>query len=283
MENISLQDEIQVQEIEKIEIDMLLEAIYRYYGFDFRNYAQSFLQRRILHCLHNENLTSISALQEKILREPEMMKKLFSTLSINVTEMFRDPTFFQSFRKNVIPLVKDFPDIRIWHVGCATGEEVYSLAILLYEEGIYEKAKIYATDINTKALDRAKKGSYSLANMQQYTKNYFEAGGRRAFSEYYKVVGEQVIFNPSLQKNIVFAEHNLVTDSSFNEFDIIFCRNVLIYFNRSLQNNVHQLLYESLSQSGFLGLGRREGIRFTSYGDHYEEIDSAEKLYHKIK
>ena len=283
MENNSIQDSTLIQEIEKIEMDMLLEAVYLYYGYDFRNYASSFLLRRVLHCVHNENLLSISALQEKILRNPEMMKRLFATLSINVTEMFRDPTFFQSFRKNVIPIVREYPDIRIWHVGCATGEEVYSMAILLYEEGVYEKAKIYATDINTKALDQAKKGAYSIAHMQQYTKNYFEAGGRRAFSEYYKVVGEQVIFQPFLQKNIVFAEHNLVTDSSFNEFDIIICRNVLIYFNRSLQNNVHQLLYESLSVSGFLGLGKREGIRFTSYGNHYEEIDSAEKIYRKYK
>ena len=283
MKNISIQDSMTIQEIEKIEIELLLEAIYRYYGYDFRNYAQSFLQRRILHCAHNENLTSISALQEKILRDPEMMKKLFSNLSINVTEMFRDPAFFQSFRKNIIPMVRNYPDIRIWHVGCATGEEVYSMAILLYEEGVYEKARIYATDINTKALDQAKNGTYSLAHMQQYTKNYFEAGGRRAFSEYYKVVGEKVIFQPFLQKNMVFAQHNLVTDSSFNEFDIIICRNVLIYFNRSLQNNVHQLLYESLSLSGFLGLGKREGIRFTSYGNHYEEIDSAEKIYRKFK
>lgn len=283
MENNRIQDTIPFQEIEKIEMDLLLEAIYRYYGYDFRNYAQSFLQRRILHCVHNESLTSISALQEKILREPEMMKKLFSILSINVTEMFRDPAFFQSFRENIIPIVRNYSDIRIWHVGCATGEEVYSMAILLFEEGIYEKAKIYATDINTKALDQAKKGTYSIAHMQQYTKNYFEAGGRRAFSEYYKVVGEKVIFHPLLQKNMVFAEHNLVTDSSFNEFNIIICRNVLIYFNKSLQNDVHQLLYESLGLSGFLGLGKREGIRFTSYGNHYEEIDSAEKIYRKYK
>lgn len=283
MKNTSIQDSIEIQEIEKIEMDMLLEAIYRYYGYDFRNYARSFLLRRVMHCVHKENLKSISALQEKILRDPEMMRTLFSTLSINVTEMFRDPSFFQSFRKNVIPFVRDYPDIRIWHVGCATGEEVYSMAILLHEEGLYEKARIYATDINIKALNQAKRGTYSLAYMQQYTKNYFEAGGTRAFSEYYKVVGEKVVFHPFLQKNMVFAEHNLVTDSSFNEFDIIICRNVLIYFNKSLQNDVHKLLYESLSLSGFLGLGKREGIRFTSYGNHYEEIDSANKMYRKFK
>jgi chemotaxis protein methyltransferase CheR len=283
MKNKIIQDPIQSQEVENIEIDLLLEAIYRYYGYDFRNYAHSFIQRRILHRVRKENLASISALQEKILRDSETMKKLFSDFSINVTEMFRDPTFFKSFRNNLIPLVRDYPDIKIWHVGSSTGEEVYSMAILLHEEGIYEKVKIYATDINEKILEQAKKGIFSLANMQQYTKNYFEAGGIRAFSEYYQVVEDQVVFHPFLQKNIVFAEHNLVTDSSFNEFDIIICRNVLIYFNKSLQNDVHQLFYESLSLSGFLGLGKREGIRFTSHGNCYEEIDSTEKLYRKFK
>ncbi len=283
MENQIRQDAIQAQEIEKIEMDLLLEAIYRYYGYDFRNYARSFVQRRVLQRVRNENLTSISALQEKVLRDPDMMKRLFSDLSINVTEMFRDPSFFQSFRNNIIPFVRDYPDIRIWHVGCSTGEEVYSMAILLHEEGVYDKATIYATDINAKSLEQAKKGTFSLANMQLYTKNYMEAGGGRAFSEYYKVVGEKVVFHPFLQKNVMFAEHNLVTDSSFNEFDIIICRNVLIYFNKSLQNDVHQLFYESLSLSGFLGLGKREGIRFTSYGNCYKEVDSTEKLYRKYK
>ena len=210
------------------------------------------------------------------------MKRLFSHFSINVTEMFRDPEFFKSFRTNIIPFVRDYPNIRIWHVGCSTGEEVYSMAILLHEEGIYEKVKIYATDFNSKMLDQAKKGTFSLSNMQLYTKNYIEAGGKSDFSEYYKVVGEEVVFNPFLQKNMIYAEHNLVTDSSFNEFDIIICRNVLIYFNKSLQNEVHQLFYESLSLGGFLGLGKREGVRFTSHGNCYGEIDATEKLYRKF-
>lgn len=273
----------QNEEIEQIEIELLLEAIYRYYGYDFRNYVRSFLQRRIMHRVHKENLSSISALQERVLRNRELMKRLFFDFSIPVTEMYRDPSFFKSFRTNIISLVKDYPAIRIWHVGCSTGEEVYSMAILLHEEGIYEKSSIFATDINHKSIAQAKEGIFPLSSMQLYTKNYFEAGGIRAFSEYYKVIGENVIFNPFLQKNITFAEHSLVSDSSFNEFDIIICRNVLIYFNRSLQNEVHRLLYESLSLNGFLGLGNREGIRFTSYGNCYEEIDAAEKLYRKFK
>ncbi|KAA9022641.1 CheR family methyltransferase [Niallia endozanthoxylica] len=278
-----IQEQKKYEEIEKIEIDLLLEAIYRLYGYDFRNYADSFIERRIANRVQKEKLTSISALQEKILRDSTVMRKLFSDFSINVTEMFRDPPFFKSFRENIIPIIREYTNIRIWHVGCSTGEEVYSMAILLQEEGLYEKAMIYATDINARILERAKKGTFSLAHMQQYTKNYMEAGGTRAFSEYYKAVGEQVVFDPLLQKNIVFAEHNLVTDSSFHEFDIIICRNVLIYFNKTLQDEVHKLLYESLSLSGFLGLGKREGIRFTTYGKCYEEFDTAEKIYRKIQ
>ncbi|WP_372442253.1 CheR family methyltransferase [Metabacillus bambusae] len=273
----------EVEEVEKIEIDLLLEAVFRYYGYDFRNYATPFIQRRICHRVNKENLTSISALQEKVLREPIVMESLISDFSINVTEMFRDPEFFKSFRTKVIPLVKDFPDIRIWHVGCSSGEEVYSMAILLHEEGIYEKTRIFATDINASILEKAKKGTFPLDGMQRYTKNYFEAGGNRSFSEYYKAVDDKVFFHPFLQKNVVFAQHNLVTDHSFNEFDIIICRNVLIYFNKCLQNDVHKLFYDSLSLSGFLGLGKREGIKFTSYENCYGEFDASEKLYRKIK
>ncbi|MGM7724122.1 CheR family methyltransferase [Metabacillus sp. Hm71] len=272
-----------LDEIEKIEIELLLEAIFRYYGYDFRNYAAPFIQRRICHRVSKENLSSISALQEKVLRDHNAMERLISDFSINVTEMFRDPEFFLAIRKKVIPIVKDFPEIRIWHVGCSSGEEVYSMAILLHEEGLYEKSRIFATDINADILEKAKKGTFPLDGMQRYTKNYFEAGGKRAFSEYYKAVDDQVFFHSFLQKNVVFAQHNLVTDHSFNEFDIIICRNVLIYFNKSLQNKVHKLLYDSLSLSGFLGLGKREGIKFTSYENCYGEFDAPEKIYRKIK
>ncbi len=270
-----------IDEIEKIEIDLLLEAIYRCYGYDFRGYALPFIQRRIHHRVRNEKLPSISALQEKILHDPAVMESMFCDFSINVTEMFRDPSFFKVLRTRVFPKLRDKSTIRIWHVGSSTGEEVYSMAILLYEEGLYEKSKIYATDINESNLSKAKKGVFSIDGMQQYTQNYFEAGGKRAFSEYYKAIGEQVVFRPFLQTNVIFAQHNLVTDHSFNEFDIIICRNVLIYFNKELQNKVHQLLYESLSLEGFLGLGKREGIKFTSHGNCYEEIDATEKLYRK--
>lgn len=277
------QNNIKLEEVETIEIELLLEAIFRYYGYDFRNYAFPFIQRRINHRVRVEKLNSISALQEKLLRDPNVFGNLLSDFSINVTEMFRDPTFFKSLRTKVIPFVKDSPAIRIWHVGCSSGEEVYSMAILLHEEGIYEKTKIYATDINERIIAKAKQSTFPLDGMQRYTKNYIEAGGKRAFSEYYMAVDDKVFFHPFLQKNVVFAQHNLVSDQSFNEFDIIICRNVLIYFNKELQNDVHKLLYNSLSSSGFLGLGKREGIKFSSYENHYREFDASEKLYRKFK
>ncbi|CAM4383486.1 protein-glutamate O-methyltransferase CheR [Paenibacillus alkaliterrae] len=270
-------------ELEKIEIELLLEGIYRYYGFDFRSYSFHFIQRRIWHRIRAEKLKSISGLQEMIFHNPAMMKRLFADFSINVTEMFRDPSFFLSFRTKVIPQLRDCSYIRIWHAGCSIGKEVYSMAILLHEEGIYDKTIIYATDMNSSLLEQAKEGIFPLDQMQKYTKNYLAAGGTRAFSEYYTVKQNQVVFHSFLKENIVFAQHNLATDHSFNEFHIIICRNVMIYFNKSLQNHVHQLFYESLSLSGFLGLGNREGIRYLSYGDNYEEFDSGEKLYRKIK
>lgn len=270
-------------ELEKIEIQLLLEGIYLWYGFDFRNYSFSFLQRRIWHRIRAEKLTSISSLQEKVLHDPRVMDRLFADLSINVTEMFRNPRFFMTLRKKVIPLLRDDPYIRIWVAGCSSGEEAYSLAILLHEEGLYEKTRIYATDMQDSILIKAKQGVFPLRNMQIYTNNYLQAGGTRAFSEYYTAKQEEVIFHPFLSNNIVFAQHNLVTDGSFNVFHVILCRNVMIYFNNLLQNNVHKLIYESLSCSGVLGLGNREGIKFTSYENCYEEIDSAEKLYSKIK
>lgn len=271
------------KELENIEIHLLLEAIYRFYGYDFRNYATAFLQRRIWHRIRAENLASISGLQEKILHEPAVMERLFSDFSINVTEMFRDPAFFMVLRKKVIPILKEYPVIRIWHVGCSTGEEVYSMAILLHEEGVYEKSKVYATDINLNSIEKAKKGIFPLEKMQLFTKNYIKSGGKKAFSEYYTVKNEQVTFRPFLKDNIVFFQHNLTTDKSFNEFHLIICRNVMIYFNKLLQNHVHQLLYDSLFESGYLGLGKREEVRFTDYAKYYDVFHSEEKLYCKSK
>lgn len=270
-------------ELEQIEIELLLNGVHRLYGYDFRNYALPSLKRRIWHHVHVENVHSISALQEKVLHDRACFERFVSSLSIPVTEMFRDPGLFLTFRQKVVPLLRTYPYIRIWHAGCSTGEEVYSMAILLHEEGLYDKARIYATDMNKRSLMQAKEGVYDIGRMKQYTKNYMEAGGTRAFSEYYTAKYNSVILQPYLRKNIIFAEHNLATDTSFNEFNVIFCRNVMIYFNDELRDHVHGLFHESLSRFGILVLGSKESIHFTKYSECYESLDRVEKIYRSIK
>ncbi|KWX80268.1 CheR family methyltransferase [Paenibacillus jilunlii] len=271
------------QELEQIEIELLLSGVHRFYGYDFRNYALPSLKRRIWHHVLAENVPTISALQEKVLHDRACFERFVYSLSIPVTEMFRDPGLFLTFRKKVIPLLRTYPYIRIWHAGCSTGEEVYSMAILLHEEGLYDKARIYATDMNARSLQQAKEGVYEISKMRQYTKNYMEAGGTRAFSEYYTAKYNSVILQPYLRKNIIFAEHNLATDTSFNEFNVIFCRNVMIYFNDELRDHVHGLFHESLSRFGVLVLGSKESIHFTRYSNSYEPLDRVEKIYRKNK
>lgn len=270
-------------ELEQIEIELLLDGVHRLYGYDFRNYALPSLKRRIWHHVHAENVHSISALQEKVLHDRACFERFVYSLSIPVTEMFRDPGLFLTFRQKVVPLLRTYPYIRIWHAGCSTGEEVYSILILLHEEGLYDKARIYATDMNERSLQQAKEGVYDISRMKQYTKNYLEAGGTRAFSEYYTAKYNSVILQPYLRKNIIFAEHNLATDTSFNEFNVIFCRNVMIYFNDELRDHVHGLFHESLSRFGILVLGSKESIHFTKYSDCYESLDRVEKIYRNIK
>ncbi|MBL0387579.1 protein-glutamate O-methyltransferase CheR [Tumebacillus sp. ITR2] len=276
-------DFLEIGEVERIEMQLLMEGIYRLHGFDFKNYSLPFLNRRIQHRMRAEKLHSISALQDKVLHDPKVMERMLNDFSVNVTEMFRDPSFFRAFRQRVVPILREYPYIRIWHAGCSTGEEVYSMAILLHEVGLYQKARLYATDMNEKSLQRAERGEFPLQRMQLYTKNYLNAGGSKAFSEYYSAIHETVAFHPFLRENIVFAQHNLVTDRSFNEFHVIVCRNVMIYFDQSLQNRVHGLFYDSLSDGGILALGSREGLALTKLAVHYEEVDPAEKLYRKIK
>ncbi|MFI2858008.1 CheR family methyltransferase [Paenibacillus sp. JSM ZJ436] len=270
-------------ELEQIEMELLLNGIHQYYGYDFRNYAVPSLRRRIWHHVYAEGLTTISALQNKVLHERDCFERLIFSLSIPVTEMFRDPQAFLTFREKVIPLLRTYPYIRIWHAGCSTGEEVYSMAIMLHEEGLYDKARIYATDMNSRSLQQAKEGVFDIKKMKQYTKNYLEAGGTRSFSEYYTAKYNSVIFHPFLKKNMIFAEHNLATDRSFNEFNVIFCRNVMIYFNDELRDHVHGLFHESLSHFGILVLGAKESIHFTSFSEAYKALDRTEKIYRKIK
>lgn len=269
--------------LEDLEIRLLLEGIYSHYGYDFRNYAMSSLKRRIWNMLCAERIHSVSALQDKVLHDVACMERFLLALTINITAMFRDPQFYSSFRTKVIPYLRTYPFIRIWHAGCSTGEEVYSMAVLLQEEGLYNRCRIYATDVNEMVLKKAKEGIYPLACMQEYTSNYHQAGGRRSFSEYYTAKYDYAIFNPSLKENIVFAAHNLATDSSFNEFQVILCRNVMIYFNKTLQEQVHGLLYNSMSMFGILGLGSKETIKYTPREVCYEELDSVNKLNRKIR
>lgn len=269
-------------ELEEIEIQLLLEGLYRYYGFDFRDYALASLKRRIANAMRAERLSSISALQEKILHDPACLERFLLGLSVHVTSMFRNPSFYLAFRNQVVPMLRTYPFIRIWHAGCSTGEEVYSMAILLEEEGLYHRCRIYATDMSEVVLRKAKAGIFPLDLMQEYTKLYLQAGGKRSFSEYYTAAYDNAIFRSSLKENIIFSQHNLATDRSFNEFNVIWCRNVLIYFNKSLQERVHKLLYESLSRLGILGLGRQESLKFTPHEHNYEALDKSEKLYRRI-
>jgi chemotaxis protein methyltransferase CheR len=269
--------------LEDIEIQLLLEGLYQYYGYDFRNYALSSLKRRIQSFMRLEGLANISALQERLLHNRSCLDRFLLSLTVNVTSMFRDPSFYFAFRQQVIPLLRTYPFIRIWHAGCSTGEEVYSMAILLQEEKLYHRCRIYATDTNERVLQNAKNGIFSLRLMQQYTQLYLKAGGQKSFSEYYTAAYDNAIFRASLRENVIFAQHNLATDSSFNEFNVILCRNVLIYFNQILQKRVHTLFYNSLCTFGILGLGKQESIRFTPYESYYEEIAQGEKLYRRLK
>ena len=270
-------------DLEDLEIDLLLEGIYQRYGYDFREYARGSLRRRVKRRVDAEGTRTVSALQEKILRDSDALERLVLELSINVTSMYRDPSFFLALRTKVVPVLRTYPFLRIWNAGCSTGEETYSLAMLLKEEGLYDRTRIYATDINQRVLERAQEGVFPIDKMRDYTENYIKSGGRRAFSEYYVAGPDGARFRKDLIENVVFAQHNLVSDRSFNEFNLIMCRNVMIYFEKNLQNAVHELFHKSLVNFGLLTLGRKESIRFTSHEDSYEEIDATERIYRKVK
>jgi chemotaxis protein methyltransferase CheR len=266
---------------ERLEIDLLLEAIHRRYNYDFRGYALASLRRRLWHRVYGEGLETISGLQERLLHDPACLERLLRDLSINVTEMFRDPGFHRALRERVFPLLRTYPFIRIWNAGCSTGEEIYSLAIALLEEGLLDRTRIYATDINADALQRAQAGAFPLERMQRYTENYLRAGGGEAFSSYYAAEGDNARFDPALAEGVVFAQHNLVTDGSFNEFHLIVCRNVMIYFGSALQEEVLRLFGESMTRFGILALGRKESIRHSGGGERFEALDEAERIFRR--
>jgi chemotaxis protein methyltransferase CheR len=268
--------------LEEIELDLLIEGLYRTYDYDFRHYSRASLMRRILAMLQQENLDSISQLQALALHDVRWAKKLIRQITVTYTEMFRDPEVFLLLRNKVSPILASYPFLRIWHVGVATGEEVYTMAIMLSEIQQYRHAIIYATDINSESLQQAQEGIYPLGKIQQYTKNYLAAGGTEDFSKYYVARFGAAAFDASLKENITFALHNLITDSSFNVFNLILCRNVTIYFDEVLTKRVHEILYDSLELQGILVLGDKENLLGSPYADRYKSIDRNLSVYQKI-
>jgi chemotaxis protein methyltransferase CheR len=266
--------------LEDVEIALLLEGVYRHYGHDFRDYALPSLRRRIRQAMLDEGARTVSALQAMVLHDPRSLQRLVLALSVNVTSLFRDPPFYRALRERVVPLLRTYPKVRIWHAGCATGEEVYSFAVVLEEEGLYDRCQIYATDMSESVLSAAAAGEFPLRAVREGSANYARGGGGRGFASYYSVAGDRAVMRPSLRRNVVFAQHNLVTDRSFNEFNVVFCRNVLIYFNRDLQDRVHRLLYQSLARFGFLALGAKETVQFSPYERAYQDL--GERVYRKV-
>jgi chemotaxis protein methyltransferase CheR len=269
--------------LEEDEVDQLLSGIYHKYGYDFTNYSRSSIKRRLTRFLINNNLSHIDELKNRLFSQPEFFEFFVEELMVNVTEMFRDPTFYKTLREKVLPVLSTYPHIRIWDAGCSTGEELISLAIILHENKLLHRTRIYATDINQKSLLKAKEGIVPLSEIPLYSKNYKIAGGLMDLSHYYSEEKKNVVFRQSLFKNIVFYPHNLVSDTSFNEFHLIICRNVFIYFKKQLQENVLKLFLDSLVPLGFLGLGKKETISLSDHAASFSTIDHEEKIYRKIK
>ncbi len=260
----------------------LIETILKVYGYDFLGYSRASLYRRINRFVENNEVDGIDVLKEKLFKSPEYFEYFLQEVTVNVTEMFRDPTFFKNLRDKVFPILSTYPYIKIWDAGCSTGEELYSLAIFLKESNLLHKARIYATDVNQKVLQKAKEGIYPIAAMREYISNYHAAGGQQDFSEYYSAKYGYAKFDQSLVENVIFYPHNLATDGSFNEFHLIICRNVLIYFTKTLQERVYQLFVNSLSDLGYLCLGKKESIALSSVESQFKVIDKEDKIYRKI-
>lgn len=265
--------------IEDVEIRLLLEAIYHLYGYDFRCYSKASLRRRILHRQQMSGFSTIMEMTDRVMRDRHFFVNLLNDLTVNVTEMFRDPDFYRAFREEVVPVLRTYPFIKLWHAGCSTGEEIYSMAVLLEEEGLYERSMIYATDIDKGVLAVARKGIYSVDAIRAYSENYRRAGGKGSLSDYYTAKYDGVIMDQRLKRNIVFADHDLATDQVFGEMNVIICRNVLIYFDRALQERVFSLFLDSLDLGGFLCLGTKESLRFSGCEDAFEPVVATQKIF----
>jgi chemotaxis protein methyltransferase CheR len=266
---------------EDLELELLLEGIFRQYGYDFRGYAGASLRRRLWKRAHVEGLGTLTALLDRVLHDADALDRLLRDLSINVTEIFRDPSFHRALRSKAFPLLRTYPFVRAWVAGCATGEEVLSLAIALHEEGLLDRTRIYATDMNETALARARARLVPVDRLGEFAANYERAGGARKLLDYCVVRGETAVFDAALTRNVVYAQHNLVSDRSFNEFHLVLCRNVMIYFGRELQKQVHELFLDSLVPLGLLGLGRKEAIADPGVAERYEALEPAEKLFRR--
>jgi chemotaxis protein methyltransferase CheR len=265
----------------EIEMRLLLEAVYAKYNHDFRDYSGASLKRRVQHALLQFGCETISQLQARVLRDAAMFQQLLEILTIPFSEMFRDPTYWLALRQQVVPLLQTYPSLKVWVAGCAGGEEVLSLAILLHEEGLLDRTLVYATDINPVVLEKARQGIFPMAAVRQHTANYQAAGGKHAFSDYYSAAYNAARFDPDLMRNVTFADHSLATDTVFSETHFISCRNVLIYFNKALQNRAFGLFHESLCHRGFLGLGSKESLDFSHFADKFEPISKRDRLFRK--
>lgn len=264
-----------------LELELLVQAIYLRYQYDFRRYSRSSLRRRLNRALKSFGCTTLSQLQERLLREPALFPRLLDFLTVPTTEMFRDPGYFLALRQQVVPYLRTYPSLKLWVAGCSTGEEVYSLAILLQEEGLLEKAVLYATDINPRSIETARHGIYSTEAVRKASAAYQASGGHGSLSDYYRAAYDSVRFDPALARNVVFADHSLATDAVFAEVHLVSCRNVLIYFDKELQERAFGLFYQALVREGFLGLGSKETIHFSGYKGAFEAICRDERIFRK--
>lgn len=269
-------------ELFDLEVRLLLEAVYLRYHYDFRDYAVSSLRRRMRHAMARFDCARPSDLQHRLLHEPDLFAQALQYFTVQVSEMFRDPGYFLALREQVVPVLRTYPSIKLWVAGCSTGEEVWSLAILLAEEDLLDRALIYATDINPEALQLAESGAFALDRIAQFSRNYLAAGGRASLSDYYTSAYQGVMFDRRLKKQVVFADHSLATDSVFSEVQMVSCRNVLIYFNRGLQDRAVGLFRDALVHRGFLGLGSKESLQFGIHADSFEPFVSTQKIYRKV-
>jgi chemotaxis protein methyltransferase CheR len=267
--------------VNDVELKLLVEAIYHAYHYDFRRYARASLRRRLHAAMVRFDCQTLSQLQGRLLHESDVFAELLEYLTVQVSDMFRDPSYFRALREKVIPLLRTYPSLKIWIAGCSSGEEAYSMAILLREEGLLDRSLIYATDINPNALRRAEAGIYDAAKVADFTRNHHLSGGRSSLSDYYSAAYDRVIFDKNLRRNIVFSDHSLATDSVFAEMQLVSCRNVLIYFDRELQSRALDLFHESLCRKGFLGIGLRESLRFSSHADSFVEVSREDRIYQK--